>query len=76
VLKKIDDFNLKLIDIDENEYKGYAPDLFRKFLKSPIFRTIIIIVIFANTMFTATIKHTHNEIIDRKNRNFYYKAEV
>jgi hypothetical protein len=34
------------------------------------------IVLLANTIFTATIKHTHNEQIDRRNRLIYHKIET
>jgi hypothetical protein len=34
------------------------------------------VVVLANTIFTATIKHTHNEAIDQRNRNIYHKIEV
>jgi hypothetical protein len=34
------------------------------------------IVVLANTVFTATIKHTHNEQVDRRNRELYHKIEV
>jgi len=34
------------------------------------------IVVLANTIFTATIKHTHNEKIDKRNREIYHKIET
>jgi hypothetical protein len=34
------------------------------------------VVVLANTVFTATIKHTHNEEVDQKNRELYHKIEV
>jgi len=37
---------------------------------------MIMIVVLANTIFTATIKHTHNEKIDKRNREIYHKIET
>jgi hypothetical protein len=34
------------------------------------------VVVLANTVFTATIKHTHNEEVDQKNLELYHKIEV
>ena len=76
MLQKADDSTLKLVNIDENKKKGVAPAIFLKIAQSPVFTTIVMIVVLANTIFTATIKHTHNEEIDRKNRELYYKIEV
>jgi hypothetical protein len=76
VLQKADDSTLKLVNIDENKKKGVAPAVFLKIVQSPIFTTIVMIVVLANTVFTATIKHTHNERIDRRNRDLYHKIET
>ncbi len=63
------------MNIDENKKKGVAPAIFLKIAQSPIFTTIVMMVVLANTIFTATIKHTHNERIDRRNREIYHKIE-
>ena len=76
VLEKSDDNTLKLVNIDEHKKKGVAPAICIKIVQSPIFTTIVMIVLLANTIFTATIKHTHNEEIDRRNRFIYHKIEV
>ena len=76
VLQKADDSILKLVDIDENKKKGVAPAIFVKIAQSPIFTTVVMIVVLANTICTATIKHTHNEQIDRRNREIYHKIEI
>ena len=76
VLQKSDDNTLKLVNIDENKKKGVAPAVFLKIAQSPIFTTIVMIVVLGNTIFTATIKHTHNEVIDKRNRELYHKIET
>ncbi|CAF2374451.1 unnamed protein product [Rotaria sp. Silwood2] len=76
ILQKADDSTLKLVNIDENKKKGVAPAIFLKMVQSPLFTTIVMIVVLANTIFTATIKHTHNETIDKKNRDLYHKIET
>lgn len=76
ILQKADDSTLKLVNIDEHTKKGMAPAICLKIVQSPIFTTVVMIVVLANTIFTATIKHTHNEAIDRRNRDLYHKIEV
>lgn len=76
VLQKADDSTLKLVDIDENKKKGVAPVVFVKIVQSPIFTTIVMIVVLANMVCTATIRHTHNKELDRRNREIYYKIEI
>ena len=76
VLQKADDSTLKLVDIDENKKKGVAPAVFVKIVQSPIFTTSVMVVVLANTVCTATIRHTHNEDIDRRNREIYHKIEI
>jgi hypothetical protein len=76
ILEKADDSTLKLVNIDEHKKKGVAPAICLKVVQSSIFTTIVMIVVLANTIFTATIKHTHNEEIDRRNRDIYHKIEV
>ena len=76
ILEKADDHTLKLVNIDEHKKKGVAPAICLKIVQSPIFTTIVMIVVLANTIFTATIKHTHNKEIDRRNRIFYHRIEV
>ena len=76
VLQKADDSTLKLVNIDENQKKGVAPAIFLKIVQSPIFTTVVMIVVLTNTIFTATIHHTHNERIDRRNLELYHQIEV
>ncbi len=76
VLQKADDSTLKLVNIDDNKKKGVAPAICLKIVQSPVFTTVVMVVVLANTVFTATIKHTHNEEVDQKNRELYHKIEV
>ncbi|CAF1629768.1 unnamed protein product, partial [Adineta ricciae] len=76
VLQKADDSTLKLVNIDENKKKGVAPAICMKIVQSPVFTTVVMIVVLANTVFTATIKHTHNEEIDARNLRIYHKVET
>ncbi|CAF3370121.1 unnamed protein product [Rotaria socialis] len=76
VLQKADDSTLKLVNIDESKKKGVAPAIFLKIAQSPMFTTILMVVVLANTVFTATIKHTHNEEIDKRNLRLYHKIEL
>ncbi|CAF5212340.1 unnamed protein product, partial [Rotaria magnacalcarata] len=73
---KAEDSTLKLVNIDENKKNGVVPALCLKIVQSPLFTTIVMVVVLANTIFTATIKHTHNENTDRRNRNIYHKVET
>ena len=75
VLQKADDSTLKLVNIDENKKKGVAPAICLKIVRSPIFTTIVMVVVLANTIFTATIRHTHNQEIDESNRKLYHRIE-
>lgn len=76
ILQKSDDSTLKLVNIDDNKKKGVAPAICLKIVQSPIFTTIVMVVVLANTIFTATIKHTHNEKLDERNHKIYHKIEV
>ncbi len=76
VLQKADDSTLKLVNIDDNKKKGVAPAICLKIVQSPVFTTVVMVVVLANTVFTATIKHTHNEEVDQKNLELYHKIEV
>lgn len=76
ILQKADDSSLKLVNIDENKKQGVAPVICLKIVQSPIFTTVVMVVVLANTIFTATIKHTHDKAIDERNRDFYHKVET
>mgnify|MGYP001114927233 CR=1 FL=1 len=76
VLQKIEDSTLKLVNIDESKKKGIAPAFCLRIVQSPIFTTIAMIVVLANTIFTATIKHTHNKEVDERNRRLYHRIET
>lgn len=76
ILQKADDSTLKLVNIDENQKKGVAPAIFLKVAQSPIFTSVVMVVVLANAIFTATIRHTHNEKIDQRNYKLYRNIEV
>jgi hypothetical protein len=63
------------VNIDDNKKKGVAPAICLKIVQSPVFTTIVMVVVLANTIFTATIKHTHNKQIDQRNKDIYHKIE-
>ncbi len=63
------------MNIDDNKKKGVAPAICLKIVQSPVFTTIVMVVVLANTIFTATIKHTHNKQIDQRNKDIYHKIE-
>ena len=67
---------MKLVNIDDNKKKGVAPAICLKIVQSSTFTTMVMIVVLANTIFTATIKHTHNPEVDKKNLELYHKIEV
>lgn len=76
ILRKADEGTLKLVNIAENQKKGFAPAIFLKIVQSPIFTTAVMIAVLANTIFTATIRHTHNPEIDKRNQERYHNIEV
>ncbi|CAF3639514.1 unnamed protein product [Adineta steineri] len=76
ILQRVDDNTLKLVNIDENKKAGVAPAIFVKIIQSPIFTTVVMVAVLANTIFTATIKHTHNEAIDERNLKIYHTIET
>lgn len=67
---------LKLIKIDENKSDGRRPLCFQKIVKSPWFNMTMLSLVLANSIITATIKHSHKEVKDRKNMEFYRNVEV
>ncbi|CAF3959247.1 unnamed protein product [Rotaria sordida] len=76
ILQKDHTKKLKLVNRNEKQKKGVVRTLFLKIVQSSIFTTIVMLVVLANAIFTATIKHTHNEEIDKRNLQFYHKIET
>ncbi len=67
---------MKLVIKDEKKSQGIAPQIFVKILHSSWFNITIMILVLANAIITATIKHTHKESVDKKILQRYYYVEV
>jgi sodium leak channel non-selective protein len=76
VFERTENGDLELITIDGNKPKGKAPLIFQDIFRSPIFNMGMLFMVLANAIITATIKHSHREVIDRRNRDIYYYIEV
>ena len=70
------DQGLKLVVVDENKTKGLAPHIFQRILRSSLFNMTMLLLVLANAIITATIKHTHKEKIDKRTFERYYYIEV
>ncbi|KAM3964668.1 LOW QUALITY PROTEIN: sodium leak channel non-selective protein na [Aphomia sociella] len=64
-----DDNGWKLVTIDENKHSGSAPDIFHKMLRSAYFRLLVMGVVLANGIITATMNFKH----DNNPREFFYE---
>ncbi|KAG5889289.1 hypothetical protein JTB14_007050 [Gonioctena quinquepunctata] len=56
-----DDRGWKLVTLDENKHGGLAPEFCHTILRSPHFRLIVMCVILANAIVTATMQFKHDE---------------
>ncbi|KAL3268371.1 hypothetical protein HHI36_007487 [Cryptolaemus montrouzieri] len=65
-----DDKGWKLVTLDDNKHGGLAPELCHAILQSPHFRLLVMCVILANGIVTATMRFKHD---DRPRRVFYEK---
>ncbi|KAJ8977287.1 hypothetical protein NQ317_015572 [Molorchus minor] len=65
-----DDRGWKLVTLDENKHGGLAPEFCHKILRSPHFRLLVMAVILANGIVTATMRFKHDE---RPRQVFYEK---
>ncbi|XP_018580232.1 sodium leak channel non-selective protein isoform X2 [Anoplophora glabripennis] len=65
-----DDRGWKLVTLDENKHGGLAPEFCHKILRSPHFRLLVMCVILANGIVTATMRFRHDE---RPRQVFYEK---
>lgn len=70
------DEGLKLVSVDENKPQGLAPSFCQKILRSSIFNMTMLLLVLANALITASIRHTHKEIIDKRTLKTYYYIEV
>ncbi|KAJ3664869.1 hypothetical protein Zmor_000408 [Zophobas morio] len=71
-----DDRGWKLVTLDENKHGGLAPDFCHKILRSPHFRLIVMGVILANGIVTATMRFKHDERPRHVFYEHYYYTEV
>jgi len=67
---------LKLVTIDENKADGKFAVALQRITRSPYFNMSMLLLVLANAVITATIKHSHKEVKDRKNLEFYRNIEV
>ena len=67
---------LKLVIKDEKKSNGLAPQIFVKILNSSWFNITVMMLVLANAIITATIKHTHKESVDKRRLQNYYYFEV
>ncbi|XP_065924032.1 sodium leak channel NALCN isoform X6 [Magallana gigas] len=65
----------KMVLIDENKAKGFAPPFFQKILCSNFFHTFFLLLVFANAITGATLSFKDQASIYNKLDGFYY-AEV
>ncbi|XP_060526683.1 sodium leak channel NALCN isoform X2 [Cylas formicarius] len=64
-----DDRGWKLVTLDDNKHGGVAPDFCQKVLQSPYFRTLVMGVILANAIVTASMRFKH----DARPRQVFYE---
>ncbi|VEN39964.1 unnamed protein product [Callosobruchus maculatus] len=64
-----DDKGWKLVTVDENKHGGLAPEFCHKILRSPHFRLLVMCVILANAIVTATMRFRH----DNRPRHIFYE---
>ncbi|EEZ98774.1 sodium leak channel NALCN [Tribolium castaneum] len=71
-----DDRGWKLVTLDENKHGGLAPQFCHTILQSPHFRLIVMGVILANGIVTATMRFKHDERPREVFYEKYYYMEV
>ncbi len=64
------------MNIDENKPKGLAPHIFQRILRSSLFNMTMLLLVLANAVITATLKHTHKENVDMRTLRRYYYIEA
>ncbi|CAF0718540.1 unnamed protein product [Brachionus calyciflorus] len=70
------DEGLKLVSVNENKSQGFAPSCFQKILRSSLFNMTMLLLVLANAIITANLKHTHKEAIDKRVLKNFYNTEV
>lgn len=63
----------KLVTVHENRHRGMAPNFCVKFLQSPMYHVIIILVTLSNAFVTASISFKHTP--DQRPREYYFKYQ-
>ncbi|KAK9759203.1 Ion transport protein [Popillia japonica] len=71
-----DDRGWKLVTLDENKHGGLAPEIFYTILRSPHFRLLVMCIILANGIVTATMHFKHDERPRSVFYEKYYYIEV
>ncbi|XP_030767372.1 sodium leak channel non-selective protein isoform X2 [Sitophilus oryzae] len=64
-----DDRSWKLVTLDDNRHGGAAPEFCQKVLQSPYFRSLVMGVILANAIVTASMSFKH----DKRPRQVFYE---
>ena len=66
-----------MVTIDENKPRGLAPAFCQRILKMAWFHIMILFLVLANAIVTATIRFEHDGLTDPKQKiDGYYYAEV
>ena len=66
----------KMITIDENKPKGLAPQFCQRILKTAWFHILVLFMVLANAVTTATIYFDHINIDPWNEKDAYYYTEV
>ncbi len=66
----------KMDTVDENKPRGLAPLFFQRILKTAWFHLMILMLVLANAIFTATIHFDHDKIDPYQKIDRYYYVEV
>ena len=65
-----------MMTLDENKPRGLAPPFCQRILKTAWFHILVLLLVLANAVTTATIHFDHNKIDPLKKIDNYYYAEV
>ena len=63
----------KLVTVRQNRHRGMAPQIFARFLHSPLYHVILILVTLSNAFVTASISFRHT--VDQKPREHFFKYQ-
>ena len=65
-----------MVTLDENKPRGLAPPVLQRVLKTAWFHILILLLVLANAITTATIHFDHQDINPFNKIDNYYYAEV